>query len=116
MDVIAEMQFSANNIYNMNNLLIKSENIKALNYLLSEKKLKGKIDLVYIDPPFATGGSFTISNGPNSTISNSNNRQLAYADKLMGEDFLNFIKQRLKIYKRSSCCFYLNETKKEELK
>jgi adenine-specific DNA-methyltransferase len=36
----------------MKNLLIKSENIIGLNYLLNEIDLKGKIDLVYIDPPF----------------------------------------------------------------
>lgn len=40
----------------MKNLLIKSDNLKGLNYLLADKQLKGKIDLVYIDPPFATGG------------------------------------------------------------
>jgi len=55
----------------MKNLLIKSDNIKGLNYLLNEKDLKGKIDLVYIDPPFATGGNFTITDGRASTISNS---------------------------------------------
>ena len=39
----------------MKSILIHGENIAGLNYLLNEKKLKGKIDLVYIDPPFNTG-------------------------------------------------------------
>jgi len=34
----------------MKNLLIKGENIEALEYLLNERQLKGKVDLVYIDP------------------------------------------------------------------
>ena len=83
----------------MKNLLLESENIKGLNYLLNEKGLKGKIDLVYIDPPFATGGNFTITDGRASTISNSRNGDIAYSDKLFGDDFLNFIKQRLVLLK-----------------
>jgi len=47
----------------MNNLLIKGNNIQGLRYLLEKRELKGKIDLVYIDPPFATGGNFTITDG-----------------------------------------------------
>jgi len=81
----------------MNNLLIKADNMVGLNYLLKEKKLKGKIDLIYIDPPFATGGNFTITEGRASTISNSRNGDIAYSDKLLGDDFLNFIKERLLI-------------------
>jgi len=81
----------------MNNLLIKADNMVGLNYLLKEKKLKGKIDLIYIDPPFATGGNFTITEGRASTISNSRNGEIAYSDKLLGNDFLNFIKETLLI-------------------
>jgi 16S rRNA G966 N2-methylase RsmD len=47
---------------NKNNLLLHSDNLAALNYLLNSG-FKGKIDLVYIDPPYATGGNFTITNG-----------------------------------------------------
>ncbi len=83
----------------MKNLLIKSDNIKGLNYLLRERDLKGRIDLVYIDPPFATGGNFTITDGRNSTISNSRNGDVAYSDKLIGNEFLEFIRQRLLLLK-----------------
>ena len=79
----------------MNNLLIKSENIIGLNYLLEDKKLKGKVDLIYIDPPFATGGNFMVTGGRASTISNSRKGNVAYSDKLLGSDFLDFIRQRL---------------------
>jgi len=63
----------------MNNLLVKSDNIVALNYLLKEQGLRGKIDLIYIDPPFATDGNFTITDGRASTISNSRNGDIAYS-------------------------------------
>ena len=67
--------------------------------MLNERDLKGKIDLVYIDPPFATGGNFTITDGRASTISNSRSGDIAYSDKLVGDDFLDFIKQRLFLLK-----------------
>ncbi len=79
----------------MRNLLIQSENIKGLNYLLNTQSLKGKIDLVYIDPPFATGGNFTITNGRSATISNSKNGEIAYSDTLKGAEFIQFLKERL---------------------
>ncbi len=79
----------------MQNLLIKGDNIQVLKYLLKEKQLKGKIDLVYIDPPFATGGNFTITDGRTSTISNSRRGQIAYSDKLIGTEFIQFLRERL---------------------
>jgi len=83
----------------MKNLLIKANNIQGLNYLLEHRGLKGKIDLVYIDPPFATGGNFTITDGRASTISNSRNGEIAYSDKLTGKDFIEFLKERLLLIK-----------------
>ena len=83
----------------MENLLINSDNIKGLNYLLNDKNLKGKIDLIYIDPPFATGGSFTITDGRATTISNSKNGKIAYSDKLKGTEFIEFLRERLVLLK-----------------
>ena len=83
----------------MNNLLINSDNIVGLNYLLKDCNLKGKIDLVYIDPPFATGINFTITEGRASTISNSKSGEIAYSDKLKGNEYLEFLKERLLLIK-----------------
>lgn len=83
----------------MKNLLIKGDNIKGLYYLLQTRKLKGKIDLVYIDPPFATGGKFTITDGRASTISNSRNGEIAYSDKLVGKVFVEFLRERMLLLK-----------------
>ena len=83
----------------MTNLLIKGNNTQGLNYLLENRKLKGKIDLVYIDPPFATNGNFTITNGRASTISNSRNGDIAYSDKLIGKEFIGYLRERLILLK-----------------
>lgn len=78
-----------------NNLLIKGDNEAALNYLLTEKCMRGKVDLVYIDPPFATNGVFTITEGRAATISNSADGLLAYSDKILGREFIEFMRRRL---------------------
>lgn len=83
----------------MNNLLIKGDNLKGLKYLLETGRLKGAIDLCYIDPPFATNANFTITNGRASTISNSRNGSIAYSDKLTGAEFIAFLKERLLLIK-----------------
>lgn len=79
----------------MNSLLIKADNLKGLDYLIQERSLAGKIDLVYIDPPFATGIEFKVSEGRVSTISAERNGKVAYSDKSKGQDFLEFLRQRL---------------------
>jgi adenine-specific DNA-methyltransferase len=77
-----------------NNILLHSDNLTGLNYLLNNG-FRGKIDLVYIDPPYATGGNFTITNGRATTISNSKNGDIAYTDTLKGADFIEFLRERL---------------------
>lgn len=77
-----------------NNLLLKSENEIALNYLL-KNKFQNKIDLIYIDPPFATNNIFSVSRNRASTISRSKNGKIAYEDKISGNKFLNYLKKRL---------------------
>lgn len=61
------------------------------NYFVLKKLLethKGKIDLVYIDPPFGTGQDF-----------NSIDEHSAYSDKLVDSEFLEFIRKRLFLIK-----------------
>ncbi len=79
----------------MNNLLLHAENLKGLSYLLNERGLRGKIDLVYIDPPFATNGTFTVSEGRASTISAVKGGTVAYTDVLKGKAFVEFLRERL---------------------
>lgn len=77
------------------NLLIKGDNIVAMEWLLDNRDMRGKVDLVYIDPPFATNTNFTITDGRASTVSNSRNGDTAYSDKLLGDAFIEFLRARL---------------------
>jgi adenine-specific DNA-methyltransferase len=78
---------------NASNKLIHGDNLPVLKTLLN--KYAGKVDLIYIDPPFATNGNFKISEGRANTISSSNNDDIAYSDTLIGADFLEFLRERL---------------------
>lgn len=81
--------------YAHNNSLINGNNLEVLSILLHEYKLNGKVDLIYIDPPFATNGTFTIGKDRTSTISGSSEDDIAYTDTLVGEEFLEFLRERL---------------------
>ena len=78
------------------NKLIFGDNLNGLNYLINKEELKGKIDLIYIDPPFATNNTFSIDDSTRvSTISNSKSGSIAYTDKLTGFDFIEFLRERV---------------------
>lgn len=76
------------------NLLISGDNLEAMHNLI-KNGFAGKVDLVYIDPPFATNTHFTISENRANTVSSSKNDPIAYSDKLLGTDFLEFLRERL---------------------
>lgn len=80
---------------NGTNKLIKGNNTQVMKSLIEDFNLKGKVDLVYIDPPFATNNHFTIGEKRVSTISNSKSDKTAYKDELLGSDFLEFLRERL---------------------
>jgi adenine-specific DNA-methyltransferase len=77
------------------NLLIKGDNILAMQKL--REYYSNKIYLIYIDPPFSTNTIFTIGEKRVSTISMSNDDDVAYADNLKGSDFIEYIRERLVI-------------------
>lgn len=80
---------------NGKNIIIKGDNLDGMNWLL-KNGYEGKIDLVYIDPPFATGGSFGIDkSGRIATISKSNDSLIAYTDNLRGKDFIEWLRPRI---------------------
>lgn len=81
------------------NYLFKGNNLTVLEKLITDYDLAGKIDLIYIDPPFASNNVFTVSEGRASTISNSKNGKIAYSDVLKGDDFLEFLRERLELLK-----------------
>ena len=75
------------------NKLIHADNLSTLKTLLDD--YSGKVDLIYIDPPFATNGHFKISDDRANTISSSNGDAIAYSDTLVGAEFLEFLRERL---------------------
>lgn len=81
-----------------NDIIFKGDNFNALSILLVNG-YKGKIDLIYIDPPFSTNNNFLISEKRTSTISRPNDGIVAYDDKLLGKDYLEFLRERLILMK-----------------
>lgn len=76
------------------NLIVQGDNLQFLKtcYLNSDSlvknKIKGKVKLIYIDPPFATEGDFVSGEGAES-----------YSDKIDRAEFLENLRERL-IYMR----------------
>lgn len=66
------------------NRLIFGDNLQSMKSLLNDPDVKGKVKLVYIDPPFATKQDFKGSQD-----------QKAYQDKVSGAEFVEFIRKRL---------------------
>ena len=87
-----------NSIISTNKLLF-GDNIYILNKLCKDETIRGKVDLIYIDPPFATNNTFTIDEGRASTISNSKGGVVAYKDTLTGIEFIEFLRERLILLK-----------------
>ncbi len=99
-DSIPTCKFVPENVVNIKNVLIESENLVVLKKLITDFNLEGKIDLVYIDPPFATNNTFTVTDERASTISNAKNGKVAYSDILTGFEFLEYLRERLFLIKR----------------
>ena len=85
-----EKEFNCNSNEDWHNLLVCGDNFQALKTIYENKdplikdKVKGKVKLIYIDPPFATEGDFTAKDG-----------EKAYSDKIKGAEFIEFLRERL---------------------
>jgi DNA modification methylase len=69
------------------NKLILGDNLKVLKALVDDPNVRGKIKLVYIDPPFATKRDFM------------KDSEKAYADKVVGSAFIEFTRKRIILLK-----------------
>lgn len=76
------------------NLLVFGDNLQILKTFnenkdpLVKNKIKGKVKLIYIDPPFATEDDFRGNGGAK-----------AYSDKAKGAEFVEFLRRRLIVAK-----------------
>jgi DNA modification methylase len=66
------------------NKLIFGDNLQVLKTLMNDPEVKGKVRLIYIDPPFGTGDIYDASGGAP-----------AYSAKLQGAKFIEFLRKRL---------------------
>ncbi len=81
------------------NMLIFGDNFIALKLLLNNPQIKGKVRLIYIDPPFSTNQVFKAGNNRTATISRSEDDLIAYKDTLSGAEYLEFLRERLILLK-----------------
>jgi site-specific DNA-methyltransferase (adenine-specific)/adenine-specific DNA-methyltransferase len=65
------------------NKLIFGDNLQALKFMLKDLEIKGKVKLIYIDPPFGTGELYDAAGVP------------AYSAALQGAAFVEFLRKRL---------------------
>lgn len=75
------------------NKLVLGENRLVLNTLLDHHA--GKVELVYIDPPFATNTHFRVGTDRANSVSSSKLDPVAYSDRLVGPAYLEFLRERL---------------------
>ena len=78
-------------------LLYKGDNLEILKDLLRASSVRGRVRLVYIDPPFGTGQHFTISGTRKATISRTNGGHSAYKDNITGKNYIEFLRPRLEL-------------------
>jgi adenine-specific DNA-methyltransferase len=72
---------TANRLYYGDNSIVMKE-------LLHDNTVKGKIRLIYIDPPYATNSVFQ-----------TRKQQDAYTDLITGDDYMSFMRERLVLMK-----------------
>jgi adenine-specific DNA-methyltransferase len=70
------------------NKLFYGDNLDVLRYLATQQDIKGKVGLIYIDPPYATNSIF-----------HSRSSEHSYKDDLIGAHYLEFMRQRLLLSK-----------------
>lgn len=66
--------------------LYHADNLDVLNALLDDEKVCGKVTLIYIDPPYNTGGAFE-----------TRDFKHAYDDCFSIEDYIGFMRKRLEL-------------------
>ena len=74
-------------------LLFKGDNFDAMSLLLD--KFSGKVDLIYIDPPYNTSQDYFLSPDRANSVSFSKDSVIAYSDRMSQDEYLEFIRQRL---------------------
>lgn len=85
--------FGQNRLDGWSNMLIFGDNLQSLKALIKDQHIKEKVRLVYIDPPFGTNQEF--KGGISRTISKSRQDDTAYEDRLVGAEYIEFLRKRI---------------------
>jgi adenine-specific DNA-methyltransferase len=78
------IEFTTNS--DSDNRLYYGDNFDVLKQLTNDPKVCGKVKLIYIDPPYSTGGIFQ-----------TRDQKDAYTDILLGNEYLAFMQKRLQL-------------------
>ena len=83
-----EVQFRCTTDYHGESIkrLYHADNLDVLNHLSKDENVCGKINLIYIDPPYNTGGAFE-----------TRDFKHAYNDNFTTEGYISFMKARLQL-------------------
>ena len=73
------------------NMLILGDNLPVLKALLLDSRVRGKVRLIYIDPPFGTGSTYR----GKRHVSAGLNDEIAYHDTPLSPEYLEFLRRRL---------------------
>lgn len=76
-----------------NSYIIHGDNFNVMAQML--KQYRGKIDLVYIDPPYNTDQVYSFTDSRVSTISRAKKGKIAYSDVMSKDQYLKFMYDRL---------------------
>lgn len=79
------------------NLLIQGDNLPALKSLYENDRIRGEIELVYIDPPYSTDRVFSTRSIYYRDDVDLDKGEFAYEDNLSGSEYLEFLRERLVI-------------------
>jgi adenine-specific DNA-methyltransferase len=85
---VCSVFWKSDTAFDHNNKLFFGDNLSILLKLMDNHNIKGKIKLIYIDPPYATNSIFQAIG-----------QKDAYHDLLQGADYIEFIRERLIVMK-----------------
>lgn len=72
----------------LENRIYLGDNLDVMKYLINEKDMSGKVDLVYIDPPYAADHQFEGKGGVGR-------HDPEYRDSFENSEYLNYLRERL---------------------
>ncbi len=77
------------------NLLIRGDTLAGLQFLLDERGLAGKVDLVYVDPPCVDSDAYTSPAGATAGISSAKRGKMTRDNNSARRDYVEYLRERI---------------------